>query len=150
MKKRNLHVNGHKRQQGFTLIEIMIVIVIIGILATLVIPRVIDRPDQARVIKAKQDIRAIHASLQLYRLDNFAYPSNQQGMQALVKPPTTGKKPANWKGPYLERLPKDPWGMLYRYQMPGLHGAVDVFTFGADGVEGGDETDADIGSWQQD
>jgi type II secretion system protein G len=83
-------------------------------------------------------------------LDIFAYTINQKFMQALVKPPTTCKKPANWNGPYLERLPKDPWGMLYRYQMPGLHGAVDVFTFGADGVEGGDETDADIGSWQQD
>jgi general secretion pathway protein G len=139
-----------KRQTGFTLIEIMIVIVIIGILATLVVPRLIDRPDQARVIKAKQDISTLQAALQLYKLDNYNYPSQQQGLQALVTKPTQGQVAGNWTGPYIERLPKDPWGGEYRYRVPGEYGAIDIFTLGSDGEEGGVDSAADIGSWSRD
>jgi len=149
MKFINKNRQSLQDQQGFTLIEIMIVIVIIGVLASLVIPRIIDRPDQARAIKAKQDMRTMEASLQLYKLDNFTYPTQQQGLLALVKRPTQGAPAANWSGPYLERLPKDPWGGEYYYRMPGEYGSLDLFTLGADGVEGGVDSASDIGSWNQ-
>ena len=135
-------------QSGFTLLEVMVVVVILGILATLVVPKIIGRPDEARVIAARQDIASVMQALKLYRLDNQRYPTTEQGLQALVARPASAPIPANWKaGGYLERLPKDPWGSLYQYLNPGLHGEIDVFSFGADGAPGGEGNDADIGSW---
>ena len=134
---------------GFTLIEVMVVIVILGILAALVVPRVLSRPDEARAVAAKQDIAVIGQALKLYRLDNQRYPTAEQGLAALVAKPEAAPVPPNWKpGGYLERLPKDPWGNPYQYVNPGLHGEIDVLSFGADGKPGGEATDADIGSWQ--
>jgi general secretion pathway protein G len=133
---------------GFTLIEIMVVIVILGLLAALLVPRIIERPDQARVTAAKADIATILAALKLYRLDNQRYPTTEQGLSALIIRPTAPPAPPNWKPTgYLERLPKDPWGNGYQYLNPGLHGEIDVFSFGADGQPGGTGFDADIGSW---
>jgi general secretion pathway protein G len=134
---------------GFTLIEILVVVVILGILAALVVPRIMERPDEARVVAAKSDIRAIMGALKLYRLDNGIYPSTDQGLQALVVRPDTGVIPRNWKkGGYLDRVPKDPWGAPYQYLNPGIHGEIDVFSLGADGAPGGEEINADIGSWE--
>ena len=136
-----------RRQAGFTLIEIMVVVVILGILAALVVPRVLDRPDQARAVAARQDISGIMQALKLYRLDNGRYPTTEQGLRALVERPATGQVPANWKQ-YLDRLPADPWGNPYQYPNPGVHGAdVDVFSLGADGQPGGENANADVGSW---
>lgn len=133
---------------GFTLIEVLVVVVILSILAALIVPKIMDRPDEARVVAAKSDIRAITSALKLYRLDNGVYPSTEQGLQALVKKPETGEIPRNWKSSgYLDRLPKDPWKNDYQYLNPGLHGDIDVFSLGADGQPGGDGTSADIGSW---
>ena len=133
---------------GFTLIEIMVVIVILGILAALIVPRVLERPDEARAIAAKSDIAAIMQGLRFYRIDNQRYPTTEQGLAALVARPTQAPLPPNWKpNGYLERLPKDPWGHPYQYLQPGLRGEIDVFSFGADGQAGGTGTDADIGSW---
>jgi general secretion pathway protein G len=133
-------------QRGFTLIEIMVVVVILGILAALVVPRVIGRTDEARAVAAKQDIAAIMQALKLYRLDNGRYPSAEQGLQALFAKPQTQPVPGNWKQ-YLDRLPKDPWGNVYQYLNPGLRGEIDVFSLGADAQPGGGGADADIGSW---
>jgi general secretion pathway protein G len=135
-----------RRMLGFTLIEVMVVIVILGVLAALVVPRVMNRPDEARVVAARQDIASIMQALKLYRLDNQRYPSTEQGLQALVSRPASGPAAANWKA-YLDRLPVDPWGKPYQYLNPGLKGEIDVFSFGADGAPGGTGTDADIGSW---
>ena len=136
------------RHRGFTLIEIMVVIVILGILAALVVPRVLDRPDEARVVAAKNDVAAIAQALKLYRLDNQRYPTTEQGLAALVSRPTVAPLPPNWKpNGYLERLPKDPWGHPYQYLSPGLRGEIDVFSFGADGQPGGTGIDAEVGSW---
>jgi general secretion pathway protein G len=133
---------------GFTLLEVMVVVVIIGILAALVVPKIISRPDEARVIAAKQDIASLMQSLRLYRLDNQRYPTTEQGLEALVTKPASLPLPRNWKnGGYLERLPKDPWGNPYQYLNPGAHGEIDVFSFGADGTPGGEGNDSDIGSW---
>ena len=135
-------------QGGFTLLEVMVVVVILGILAALVVPKIISRPDEARVIAAKQDIASLMQALKLYRLDNQRYPTTEQGLQALATRPAGAPAPLNWKaGGYLERLPKDPWGNLYQYLNPGLHGEIDVFSFSADGAPGGEGNDADIGSW---
>ena len=135
-------------EKGFTLIEIMVVVLIIGVLAALIVPKVLGRPDEARVIAAKQDISTIMQALKMYRLDNQKYPSTEQGLAALVTKPTLAPMPPNWKaGGYIERLPKDPWGQPYQYLNPGLRGDLDVFSFGADGVAGGEGVDADVGSW---
>jgi len=138
-----------RRSAGFTLIEILIVVVILGILAGIVVVNVMDRPDQARVVAGRSDIAAIMNALKLYRLDNGVYPSAEQGLLALAKKPDVGQAPLNWKpGGYIERLPKDPWGNDYQYLNPGIHSEVDVFSFGRDGRPGGEGMDADIGSWQ--
>lgn len=135
-------------QRGFTLLEVMVVVVILGILAALIVPNIIGRPDEARVIAAKQDIASILQALKLYRLDNHRYPTTEQGLQALVAKPETAPVPENWKaGGYIDRLPKDPWGHPYQYLNPGVHGEIDVFSYGADGAPGGEDRDADIGSW---
>lgn len=134
------------RSRGFTLIEVMVVIVILGVLAALVVPKVMSRPDEARVVAAKQDISAIMQALKLYKLDNRRYPSAEQGLQALVTKPAAAPVPDNWKS-YLDKLPVDPWGKPYQYVTPGLKGEVDVMSFGADGISGGEGFDADIGSW---
>ncbi len=135
--------------RGFTLIEVMVVIVIIAVLAALIVPKVMSRPDEARVAAARQDIGAIIQALKLYKLDNMRYPTTEQGLQALVKKPTAAPVPENWKiDGYLEKLPKDPWGTPYQYLQPGLHGDVDVMSFGANREAGGEGNDADIGSWE--
>ena len=135
-------------QRGFTLLEVMVVVVILGILAALVVPKIISRPDEARVIAAKQDIASLMQALKLYRLDNQRYPTTEQGLQALLAKPTGAPIPLNWKpGGYIERLPKDPCGGPYQYLNPGVHGEIDVFSYGADGAPGGEGNDADIGSW---
>ena len=135
-------------QRGFTLLEVMVVVVILGILAVLVVPKIINRPDEARVIAAKQDIASLMQALKLYRLDNQRYPATEQGLQALVTRPTSAPVAPNWKaGGYLDRLPKDPWGNPFQYLNPGLHGEIDISSLGADGALGGEGNDADIGSW---
>lgn len=126
----------------------MVVVVILGILATLVVPKIIGRPDEARSIAAKQDIASLLQALKLYRLDNQRYPSTEQGLQALIAKPNSEPIPSNWKsGGYVDRLPKDPWGKPYQYLNPGLRGEIDVFSLGADSAPGGEGNDADIGSW---
>ncbi|MFH7320076.1 type II secretion system major pseudopilin GspG [Desulfurivibrio sp. D14AmB] len=136
------------REAGFTLIEIMVVVVILGILAAVVVPRIMDRPDQARITKAAQDIRILENALRLYRLDNFFYPSTEQGLEALVARPTTPPEPRRWKeGGYVDRLPRDPWGNEYQYLNPGQHGEIDIFSYGADGRPGGEGVNAEIGNW---
>ncbi len=134
-------------RRGFTLIELMVVLVIIGVLAALIVPNVLDRADDARITAAKTDIANITQALKLYKLDNQRYPSTEQGLQALVTKPTAGQIPAAWR-PYLDKLPLDPWGKPYQYLNPGLKGEVDVLSFGADGAPGGEGKDTDIGSWQ--
>lgn len=129
-------------QKGFSLIEIMVVVVIMGILAALIAPNLLSRPDQARAIAARQDIGTIMQALKLYRLDHGRYPTTEQGLAVLVAPPAGGLG-----GAYLERLPKDPWGTDYQYRNPGEHGEIDVYSLGADGRPGGEGPDADVGSW---
>jgi general secretion pathway protein G len=136
------------QRRGFTLIEIMVVVVIMGVLAALLVPRLMGRADDARVLAAKQDISTLMQSLKLYRLDNQRFPTTEQGLQALVTRPTVAPLTPNWKtGGYVDRLNKDPWGNPYQYLAPGLHGEVDIFSYGADGKPGGIGVDADIGSW---
>lgn len=134
------------RQAGFSLIEIMVVVVILGILAALVVPKIISRPDDARIVKAKQDVLAIQNALDLYRLDNGFYPSTDQGLRALVSKPSSSPEPRDWRS-YLKTLPKDPWGRDYMYLNPGQHGEIDVYTNGADGQPGGTGVNAVIGNW---
>jgi general secretion pathway protein G len=137
-----------RRHAGFTLIEIMVVVVIMGVLAALLVPRLMGRTDDARILAAKQDIATLMQALKLYRLDNQRYPTTEQGLQALIARPTNGPQPANWKtGGYIDRLNKDPWGNPYQYASPGTRNEVDIFSFGADGQSGGTGNDADIGSW---
>lgn len=138
------------RQSGFTLIEIMVVLVILGVMAALVVPRVLGRTDEARKVAAQSDISTIMNALKLYRLDNLRYPTEQQGLQALVTKPDITPIPTSYKtGGYLEKLPTDPWGNAYGYQNPGQHGEVDVFSYGADGeTSAGSKGDSVIGSWQ--
>ena len=139
---------SRRRIRAFTLIEVMVVIAILAVLAALIVPKVMSRPDEARVVAARQDIASLLQALKLYRLDNLRYPTTDQGLAALVTRPSVAPVPPNWKpGGYLERLPRDPWGHPYQYLSPGLHGEIDVFSFGADGAAGGEGFDADIGSW---
>jgi general secretion pathway protein G len=140
----------NRKQQGFTLIEIMVVLVILGVMAALVVPRVIGRTDDARKVAAKSDINSIMNALKLYKLDNMRYPTNQQGLDALVHKPTVSPIPMSYKdGGYIDKLPNDPWGEPYQYQNPGKHGEVDIFTYGPDGqTSGGDNGDGVIGNWQ--
>jgi general secretion pathway protein G len=135
-------------QQGFTLMEILIVVVILSILAIMVVPQFMDQPDKARVARAQSDIQALQTALSLYKLDNFHYPSTAQGLQALVNKPSGQPEARNWKpGGYLQQLPNDPWGNPYQYLNPGAHGEIDIYSFGADGQPGGEGVDADIGNW---
>ena len=134
--------------RGFTLIEIMVVVVILAILAAAVVPKIMSEPDKARVVKAKTDIQSLETALNLYRLDNFRYPTTDQGLEALVSKPSSEPAPPNWKdGGYISKLNKDPWGNDYQYLSPGEQGEVDVYSLGADGLPGGDSYAADIGNW---
>ncbi len=135
--------------EGFSLLELMVVVVIMSILALVIVPRIIDRPDQARIARVQSDLATLSEAVELYRLDNLVYPSTEQGLEALVNAPVTDPLPKNWSGPYIDRAPKDPWDVAYQYLSPGVHGDYDIFTFGADGVSGGDGVDADIGTWTQ-
>ncbi len=136
-----------QRSRGFTLIEVMVVMVIIGILAAVIVPKIMNRPNEARIVAAKNDIRSIISALKLYRLDNGRYPTQQQGLKALVQKPTSGPAAPDWRsGGYLPRLPVDPWGQPYQYLNPGIHGGVDVFSYGPHG-KGHGMKDV-IGSWQ--
>lgn len=134
--------------RGFTLIEIMVVVVIMGILAALVVPKLMGRADDARITAARQDIATLMSALKLYKLDNQRYPSTEQGLQALISKPTSGPSANGWKsGGYIDKLPNDPWGNPYQFLSPGVKGEIDVFSFGADGQAGGSGNDADVGSW---
>ncbi len=146
----NRTISNGRSQAGFTLIEIMVVVVILGILAALVVPQVMSRPDQAKVTVAQSDIKAIGAALDMYKLDNQRYPGTQQGLEALVRKPS-GNPPANNWNPegYLKRVPVDPWGAPYQYLAPGTRGAFDLYSLGADGRQGGSGQDADVGNWDQ-
>lgn len=138
-------------RRGFTLIELMVVIVILGILAGLIVPRIMSRPEQAKRLKARMQIESISTALKLYKLDNGAYPTTEQGLQALVDQPTSGNVPKSWRqGGYLEKgkVPKDPWGNEFVYLSPGIQDDFDIIAYGADGVAGGEENDADINSWE--
>ncbi|MDR2153861.1 MAG: type II secretion system major pseudopilin GspG [Burkholderiaceae bacterium] len=135
-----------RRSAGFTLIELMVVLVILGVLAAIVVPNVLDRADDARVTAARTDVRNIVQALKFYKLDNQRFPTAEQGLQALIARPSAAPAPMNWK-PYLEKLPNDPWGYPYQYLNPGVMGEVDVMSFGADGQSGGEGKNADIGSW---
>lgn len=137
--------------RGFTLIEIMVVIVILGILAGLIVPRIMGRPEEAKRLKAQIQIESIETALKLYKLDNGTYPSTEQGLQALVEAPETAPLAKNWrKGGYLEkgRVPKDPWDYEFVYLSPGVHGDYDIISFGFDGVQGGEDKNKDINSWE--
>ena len=133
--------------RGFTLIELLVVLVIIGVLGALIVPNLFSSLDDARATAARTDINTLMQSLKRYKLDNQQFPSSEQGLDALVRKPTVGSVPPNWK-PYLEKLPNDPWNRPYQYLNPGVKGEIDVFSFGADGQPGGEDKNADIGSWQ--
>ena len=136
---------------GFSLLELMVVVVIMSILALVIVPRVIDRPDQARIARVQSDLAVLQNALQLYKLDNLQYPTTEQGLAALVERPTRPPEPPNWAdGGYIDRLPADPWGGDYQYLSPGVHGEFDVFSYGADGATGGDDANADLGTWSLD
>lgn len=136
----------HRLWAGFTLIELMVVLVIIGVLAALIVPNVLERADEARATAAKTDVNNLMQALKLYKLDNQRYPTAEQGLQALLTKPSTGPTPPNWKS-YVDKLPNDPWGRPYQYLNPGVQGEIDVMSFGADGQAGGEGKNADVGSW---
>ncbi len=137
-----------RRRRGFTLIEILVVVVILGILAAIVVPKVLERPGEARLTRARQDIQNIVTALSMYKLDNYVYPTSEQGLEALVSKPAGQPEASGWKGPYLDRLPRDPWGRPYLYRQPGQHGPIDVQTYGLDGRPGGEGEAADLGNWE--
>ena len=140
-----------RASRGFTLIEIMVVVAILAILAAVVVPQIMDEPDKARVVKARQDIRALESALNLYKLDNFTYPTTDQGLEALVEKPTSSPEPPNYKASgYLKKVPKDPWGNEYQYLSPGENGEIDIYSLGADRSLGGEGFNADIGNWNLD
>ncbi len=148
MQTASFNTLSHRRSRGFTLVEIMVVVVILGILAALVVPKLLGRTDDARKVAAKQDIATLMQSLNLYKLDNQRFPTTEQGLQALLTKPTTGPAAPGWKeGGYIDKLPKDPWGKPYQFLSPGVKGPVDIFSLGGDGQPGGAGNDADIGSW---
>ena len=142
-------VSGYPRSlSGFTLIEVMVVVVILSILAAIVVPKIMSRPDEARVTRVQQDVRGLSAALDLYRLDNFTYPTTDQGLEALVSRPPGLSDNARWKeGGYVKSVPKDPWGNPYHYLQPGTHGEYDLYSYGADGAPGGEGVNADVGNW---
>ncbi len=140
-------INKSRKQRGFTLIELMVVLAIIGVLAALIVPNVLGRADDARITAARTDVGNLMQALKLYKLDNQRFPTGEQGLNALTLKPTSEPVPGNWK-PYLDKLPNDPWGRPYQYMNPGIKGEVDVLSFGADGQAGGEGNNADIGSWQ--
>lgn len=138
-----------RRARGFTLIEVLVVVVILAILAAVVVPRMMEHPGEARVVRAKADIQAIVTALNTYKLDNFSYPATEQGLEALVTKPAGAPEAPNWKkGGYLDGVPKDPWGRTYLYLQPGQHGDMDVYTLGSDGKPGGEGEAGDIGNWK--
>ena len=138
------------KQLGFTLIEIMVVVAILGMLAAMIVPKLVGRTDDARRMAARQDIATLSQAMKLYKLDNFQYPTTEQGLRALVSKSTIEPIPKNWKDSgYIEKLPKDPWGAPYQYLSPGVHGTIDIFSYGADGKSGGTGNDSDIGSWDE-
>ena len=140
-----MYYQSNSRTAGFTLIEVMVVVVILGILAAVLVPKVMDRPDEARKVKASQDIRALEAALNLYKLDNYDYPSTDQGLEALVSQPGIPPEPANWKeGGYIDRLPVDPWQQPYQFLSPGAQGSIDIYSTGPDRQPSED----DIGNWK--
>lgn len=137
-----------RRSDGFSLVEILVVLVIMGLLISVVAPTVLNRADDARVQKVQADFKAIETALKIYRLDNYTYPTTEQGLAALVQPSTLAPEPRNFKqGGYLAEVPRDPWGRPYLYLSPGEHGEVDIYTLGADGLSGGEGQNADIGNW---
>ncbi|HHB92262.1 MAG TPA: type II secretion system protein GspG [Thioploca sp.] len=141
--------SNNMKNKGFTLIEIMVVVVILGILAALVVPKIMSNPDKARLVKVEQDIRAVETALKLYKLDNYIYPTTDQGLEALVTKTNIPPEPRQWKsGGYLNSVPIDPWGFPYNYLSPGVHGEFDIYSFGADGQPDGIDVNADIGNWQ--
>ena len=140
-------ISKSRRQKGFTLIELMVVLAIIGVLAALIVPNVLGRADDARITAARTDVGNLMQALKLYKLDNQRFPTAEQGLNALTLKPTAEPVPGNWK-PYLDKLPNDPWGRPYQYMNPGIKGEVDVLSFGADGQAGGEGNNADVGSWQ--
>jgi general secretion pathway protein G len=138
-----------RRSGGFSLVEILVVLVIMGLLISVVAPTVLNRADDARVQKVQADFKAIETALKIYRLDNYSYPTTEQGLQALVEPSSLAPQPRNFKtGGYLAEVPRDPWGRPYLYLSPGEHGEVDIYTLGADGLSGGEGQNADIGNWK--
>ncbi len=142
-------VHAVRHARGFTLIEVLVVVVILGILAAVVVPKFFDKPGQARQARAKADVQSLVTALNLYRLDNFVYPSTEQGLQALTAKPSGAPEARNWKsGGYLDRMQKDPWGRDYLYLSPGQRGEIDVYTLGLDGQPGGEGENADIGNWE--
>ena len=140
-----------RKTQGFTIIEIMVVVFIIGLLASVIVPNLIGRTDEAKAVKAKQDIMVLENALEMYRLDNGYYPSTDQGLQALINKPTTEPIPRVWRqGGYIKKLQQDPWARPYQYANPGTHGEIDIFSLGRDGNPGGEGQDVDIGNWNAD
>lgn len=137
-----------QNQRGFTLIEIMVVVVILGILAAIVVPRLLDEPDKARRTSAATQIRSFEEALGIFKLENSFYPTTEQGLQALVTKPTVGRIPNRYKdGGYIRKIPVDPWGQPYVYLYPGVHGELDLFSYGPDGETGGEGEDADVANW---
>ena len=148
--QRTANTTISKRPHGFTLVEILVVLVILGLLASVIVPNVLGRVDEARGQKVLADFKSIETALKLYRLDNYSFPSTEQGLQALAEKPSLPPVPANWKkAGYLKEVPLDPWGRPYLYLAPGEFGEFDLYTLGADGVNGGTEQNADIGNWTQ-